>query len=134
MALAEIKAKKEGLKIDLFKTQGAMYSSELDALIRAYSGKVEEVRNKTSASIRESEVAMQALVNQYTLTAENLRAIAQVAGQMAAAAASSVNASLSASHSDSNSASNAYQRSESESVQTSTSYSVVEETIHQYSN
>ena len=134
VALAEIKAKKEGLKIDLFKTQGAMYSSELDALIRAYSGKVEEVRNKTSASIRESEVAMQALVNQYTLTAENLRAIAQVAGQMAAAAASSVNASLSASHNDSNNASNAYQRSESESVQTSTSYSVVEETIHQYSN
>lgn len=131
---AETRAKQEGLRVELYKVKGGMYATEIDAAMKGYLGKVEEMKNRTAASIRESEVALQSLTSQYTLAAENLRAIAQVAGQMSAAAASSVNASFSASHGNSNSASNSYQRSESESDSKNTSYSVVEQTIHQYSN
>lgn len=134
VAVADITAKRNGLNIELYKTQGDAYTSAVNAAVQSYLGKVEEVKNKTTLSIKESEIAMQTLVNKYQLTAENLRSVAQVTGQMAASAASSVNASLSASHSDSNSASNQASFNRSESESNSTSYSVVEETIHQYSN
>ena len=134
IGVAEIAAKRDGVKLDMFKAQGAMYSAELNAMIQTYLGKVEEVKNKTNLSIRESEVATQALLSKYQLTAENLKSVAQVTGQMASAAAASVNASLSASHSDSNNASNQGVFSRSESESNSTSYSAVEQTIHQYSN
>ncbi len=131
---AEIVAKRDGVKLDTYKAQGGMYTAEINALIQVYMGQIEEVKNKTSLAIRESEVTMQALLSKYQLTAENLKAIAQVTGQMASAAAASVNASLSASHSDSNSAANQATYSTTESTSTSQSYSVVEETIHQISS
>jgi hypothetical protein len=134
LARADIFAKKEGLKVDIYKAQSAVYETELDALIKAYLGKVDEVKSNSDLSIRASEVALQSLLSKYQLTSENLRAVAQVAGQMSAAAAASVNASISANASESKSDTNSFSNSNSYNASDSDSNSTVTEQIHQYSN
>ncbi len=133
VSAAEIKAKQQELDTNVFQAESGMHTAQLDAITKVYLGRVEEAKSKAGLSVKESEVAVQTLIQEYQLTADNLKAIAQVAGQMASAAAASVNASLSASTNSSNSANNIASYSESVNVSTTNSYSQVEETIHSYS-
>jgi hypothetical protein len=92
-AQAEILAKNEGLKIDMYKAETASYGAELDAAAKVFLGKVEEAKAAADIEIKEADLILRQAIAKQELVQGNVRAAAQIASQMAAAAIAGVNAS-----------------------------------------
>lgn len=105
VAQAEARVSAEGLKVETFKAQSGHYTAEIDAVIKAFLGKIEQAKAHGDVLIKEREVALQKLLGEASLTSEQVTALSRIAGQLAAASLTSVSAStnIGVSHSQSDS-------------------------------
>jgi hypothetical protein len=117
-SLADSSAKIEGVKIDSYKAQVGGYASELDAVGKAYLGKVEEAKVSVETEVKEAELVLKEVIARQSLVQENIKAAAQIASQMAASAISGVNASANVGYGEQRSDSRAYSASQSYQYQT----------------
>jgi hypothetical protein len=134
MAEAEIAAKREGLKVDIFKAHTQKYAAEVDALIRIYMTQVEQAKNILMAQIQMADVNGRISIAQAQIAAENIKAIAHISGQIAAAAASSVSASFHVSAADNRSDSTSRSTSHQYSKSRSDSQSYIYQHIYDHSD
>jgi len=108
IAEGELIAKEQGMAVDVYKADTQQYAVELDAIVRAYIGKIEEVKFNVELQIKDAEIQVQALLAQYELSNRATEAGAKVSAQLAASAMSAVNASAHIGFGESRSDSRAY--------------------------
>jgi len=131
---ADISSKTQALKVDLYEADTKRYSTEVDAIIKSYLGRVDTYKAKVDSAIKIIEVQLQAALQKYGLQSDSVRATAQIASQLAAAALNSVNASASVGYQEGRSDSRSYSRSEGASVSSSNSNVTSHSTNHNYSH
>ena len=66
---------------------------EVDAIVKAYLGKIEETKSHIDLQIKDADIQLKAAVAQAEIQAGNTRALAQISAQLASSAMSSVSAS-----------------------------------------
>lgn len=93
IAKGELAAKEEELKVDVFKADTQKYAVEIDAIVKAYLGKIEEQKAQIEMSLKEGEIQVQALLAQYELTNRTTEAGAKIAAQLASSSLTAVSAS-----------------------------------------
>ena len=132
VAQAEISAKNEGIKIEAFKAEVGAYGAELDAATKAFLGRVEEAKAQADIEIKEADLVVREAIARQELIQGNIRAAAQIASQMAAAAISGVNASANVGFGEnrSDSSSNSFQSL----VQSVSNDSNISATYHNYNH
>ena len=99
-AIAQVEAdvKVEGLEVNVYEAQIRQYQAEVDATVRAFLGRVEELKAQIDLDLRESEVTTKTALAKYEMATESIRAAARVSGQLAASAMAVVSASADISH------------------------------------
>ena len=107
----DAQAKIEGVKVDAYKAKTMAYGAELEAVTKAYLGRIEEAKSIAEVEIKTADLAIKETLARQEIVQANIKAAAQIASQMAASAISGVNASASIQ--------NAEQRSDSRSHSTS---------------
>jgi len=93
IAEGELLAKEQEMTVDVYKADTQQYAVELDAIIRAYLGKIEETKSSVELQIKNADIQIQALMGQYELSNRATEAGSRVAAQLAASAMSAVSAS-----------------------------------------
>jgi hypothetical protein len=99
----DAQAKIEGVKVDAYKAEVMGYSAELDAAGKTYLGRIEEAKARAEIEIKEADLIIKQALAEQELIQGNIKASAQIASQMAAAAISGVNASASIQNAESRS-------------------------------
>ena len=99
----DAQAKIEGVKVEGYKAEVMGYAAELDAAGKTYLGRIEEAKASAEIEIKEADLIIKQALAEQELIQGNIRASAQIASQMAAAAISGVNASASIQNAESRS-------------------------------
>lgn len=95
MGQLESQTKIEGVRVDAFKAQILAYNGELEAVTKAYLGRIEEAKTAAEIELKTADITIKEALGKQELIQGNIKAAAQIASQMAAAAISGVNASAS---------------------------------------
>lgn len=130
IAQAETEIKAEELDVTLYESQIKKYQAEVDATVRAFNARVEEMGRQVELQIKEAEVASNVAMKKYEMTTESIRAGARVSGQLAASAMASVSASADISSRWAGSISSSESSQQSSSSSQSVSNSTIDQTIH----
>ena len=104
----DAEAKIEGVKVDAFKAQIMGYNAELEAVTKAYLGRIEEAKTTAEIELKTADITIREALGKQELIQGNIKAAAQIASQMAAAAISGVNASASIQNGEQRSDSRSY--------------------------
>jgi len=126
---AQIEAANESLKIETFKAQSDQYIAQLDALYKAYIAAIEEVKARTDVEVKTADLEIREAIARQEIIQDNIKAAAQVASQLAAAAVAGVSASANIQHGESRSDSRAYSVQVSGISQSISSVSVINQHI-----
>lgn len=108
IAEAELLSKEQGHQVDIFRAESTQYGVEVDAMIKEYLGRIEELKANVDLQIKEADISVRALIAEYDLTQKSLDAGAKIASQLAASALGSVSASAHLQHGQSRSDSRGY--------------------------
>jgi hypothetical protein len=130
----DAQAKIEGVKVDAFKAEMSGYAAELDVLAKVYLGKIEEAKAMADIEVKQIDLVIREALGEQELIQGNIKAAAQIASQMAAAAISGVNASASIQNGESRSDSTSNSSAQSVICQQigSSSVSASNNTNHNY--
>ena len=101
--VVDAQAKIEGVRVDAYKSEVMEYNAELDALSKVFLGRVEEAKGRADIELKEADIVVREALGRQELLQGNIKAAAQIASQMAAAAISGVNASASIQNAESRS-------------------------------
>ena len=82
-----------GYRVALYEADTKRYGIEIDAIVKAYLGKIEETKSHIDLQIKDADIQLKAAVAAAEIQAGNTRALAQVSAQLASSAMSSVSAS-----------------------------------------
>ena len=124
IAQAEARVSTEGLKVETFKSQSEHYRAEIDAVIKAFLGKIEAASSHANALTENLKAEIQLALGESSLTSDQLTALAEIAGRLAAASLTSVSAGTNIGVSHSQSDSKSISESDSDSESFSVSHSV----------
>jgi len=123
IAQAETEVKVEELEVGVYESQIKRYQAEVDATVRAFLGRVEELKAQIDLEIKEADVSTRTAIARYEMMTESIRSAARVSGQLAASAMASVSASADISHRESRSDSTSQSANASASSSHSRAYS-----------
>jgi len=127
---AEIKAKNEGLKVNIFESLVTRYASEIDGAGKYLAAVVEEAKAASMLGQAQAEAAARIAGMQNETAQANIRAAAQVSAQLAAAAMAGVSVSAHVAFTESRSDSNSFNASMSASQSSVNQVSVSTQNIH----
>lgn len=119
---ADARVKTEGLKVETFKAESGQYGVEVDAVTKAFLGKIDAAKSQADALIKEREGDIQMVLGKAGLTSDQVNNLARIAGQLAAASLTSVSAGTNIGVSHSQSDGKSYTEHKSDSEQFSVSH------------
>jgi hypothetical protein len=123
IAIVDSKVKKSQMDVSLYSEDIRKYATDKDVAVKSYIAKVQHVSSLIQMAVGKMNAAVSMLTGRFETVNNNIRAGAQVAGQLASAAMNSVSATASVGFSEGRSDTSNISQSKGRSHSTGNSYS-----------